>query len=79
MAIRKTRTRRRETFEYADHDYLITVLASGHDFFSELPTDEKTRLDLLRRAWADDEIRQGVYEQCRKTNKQPWAEITFGK
>jgi hypothetical protein len=82
MTIRKQlRIKRRESVDFSDRGYLIICLQSGHDFFNELPEDEADRIDLLRQAWADAEIRRAVYAQCRKTKQDrvPWAEKKFGR
>jgi hypothetical protein len=75
------RKRRRESFDFSDHDYLIAVLATGHDFFNELPEEESDRMKLLKSAWNDSEIRAAVYRFCkiRPMFIPPWAEKQFGR
>ena len=59
---------------------IVLILQTGHDFFQDLPGGVTENLDLLRRAWADEEIRAAVYDRHRAKHPEgglPWAARKF--
>jgi hypothetical protein len=80
MAKNIRKRKRESTVDFPDREYLAIVLATGHDFFCELPADDADRLELLKAAWNDNAIKAAVHRFCRIRPMfiPPWAERQFG-
>ena len=59
---------------------VILILQTGRDFFGDLTGGVQSNFDLLRDAWADEEIKQGVFARHKERHPEggrPWAARVF--